>query len=148
MDIKELVIDSLRVSLLTYERAVILKEKNGNRYLPMWVSNDAGDAIAIGMNKWEKTGSGPFIHQLVYLIIDRLGASIKYFVINGFKNNTFQAKVFLQKEHEDIEIDCRPSDALAIAVRTGSPVYVKEAVLEEAGLTIDEIDKITRSKEG
>jgi bifunctional DNase/RNase len=146
MDIKELVIDSVRVSGVTYEIAVILKEKNGDRYLPMWVDRDAGNAITAGIQKVNAYSSGPLTHELVNLIISRLGASIKYFVIDEFKNNVFQAKVFLLKEHEDIEMECRPSDALAIAVRTGSPVYVAGAVLEEAGITLDEIDKITTKR--
>jgi bifunctional DNase/RNase len=146
MDIKELVIESVRTSMVTYETAVILKEKNGSRYLPMWVNNDAGNAIAAGLQKLKTSSSGPLTHELIPLIIDRLGASIKYFVIDEFKHNTFRAKILLQKEQEDIEMDCRPSDALAIAVRTGSPVYATEVILGKVGLTCEEIDNITTKR--
>ncbi len=148
MDNVEMVIDSVRVSLLNYQRAVILKEKAGERYLPMWVGAYEGDAISTGLLKVNASASGPLVHDLVCSIISKLGAALKYVVVDKFIQETFRAKVFLEREGEDFEIDCRPSDASAIAIRESAPVYVTEEILKEVGLTLSEIHKITRSKEG
>jgi len=131
----EMVIDSIRVSLMNYQRVVILKEKEGERYLPCWIGPAEADAIAVKMQG--VSVPRPLTHDFVCAIIDALRAAVKYAIISELKNDTFYAKVILGVNDEQIEIDCRPSDALAIAVRAGTPIFANEKVLAEAGIVLD-----------
>jgi bifunctional DNase/RNase len=132
----EMVIDSIRVSLTNYQRVVILKEKEGERYLPIWIGPAEADAIAVKMQNVAL--SRPLTHDFTCTVIDALDAGLQSVVINKLKDDTFYAKVVLQVDKEQKEIDCRPSDALAMAVRAGMPIFVDEKVLEKAGLLLDE----------
>ncbi len=131
----EMTIDSIRVSMMNYQRVVILKEKMADRYLPIWIGPAEADAIAVklqGVNV-----PRPLTHDLLQLVIDALGASVNSIVVNGLKNDTFYAKIILNVDGGQIEVDSRPSDALALAVRTEAPVYVEESVLDKAGILLD-----------
>ena len=136
LDMIEMTIDSIRVSLMNYQRVVILKEKGAGRYLPIWIGPAEADAIAVklqGVNV-----PRPLTHDLLRLIIDSLGASIESIVVNDLKSDTFYAKILLNVDGGQIEIDSRPSDALALAVRAQVPIYADEAVLDKAGILLDE----------
>ncbi|MFC1987603.1 bifunctional nuclease family protein [Chloroflexota bacterium] len=143
----EMTIDSIRVSMMNYQRVVILKEKMADRYLPIWIGPAEADAIAVklqGVNV-----PRPLTHDLLQLIIDALGASVNSIVVNGLKNDTFYAKIILNVDGEQIDVDSRPSDALALAVRTEVPVYVDESVLDKAGIILDkETGKPVYEEEG
>ena len=132
----EMTIDSIRVSLMNYQRVVILKEKLARRYLPIWIGPAEADAIAVklqGVNV-----PRPLTHDLLGLVIDSLGATINSIIVSDLKSDTFYAKIVLNVDGEQIEIDSRPSDALALAVRAEAPIYVEEAVLDKAGILLDE----------
>ena len=136
LDMIEMTIDSIRVSLMNYQRVVILKEKGAGRYLPIWIGPAEADAIAVklqGVNV-----PRPLTHDLLRLVIDSLGASIDSIVVNDLKSDTFYAKILLNVDGGQIEIDSRPSDALALAVRAQVPIYADEAVLDKAGILLDE----------
>jgi len=136
LDMIEMTIDSIRVSLMNYQRVVILKEKGAGRYLPIWIGPAEADAIAVklqGVNV-----PRPLTHDLLRLVIDSLGASIESIVVNDLKSDTFYAKILLNVDGGQIEIDSRPSDALALAVRAQVPIYADEAVLDKAGILLDE----------
>jgi bifunctional DNase/RNase len=131
----EMVIDSIRVSLMNYQRVVILKEKIADRYLPIWIGPAEADAIAVklqGVNV-----PRPLTHDLLRSVIDTLGASINSIVVNDLRNDTFFAKIALDVDGGQVEVDSRPSDALALAVRVGAPIYVEESVLDKAGILLD-----------
>ena len=131
----EMVIDSIRVSLMNYQRVVILKEKAADRYLPIWIGPAEADAIAVKLQ-----GVGvprPLTHDLLYSVIDALGATIDSVIVNDLKNDTFFAKVILKVDGGQMEVDSRPSDALALAVRAEVPVYAEEVVLDKAGILLD-----------
>ncbi|MDD5038535.1 MAG: bifunctional nuclease family protein [Dehalococcoidales bacterium] len=131
----EMTIDSIRVSLMNYQRVVILKEKAADRYLPIWIGPAEADAIAVklqGVNV-----PRPLTHDLLRSIIDALGASVSSIVVSDLKNDTFYARVTLDVDGGQMEIDSRPSDALALAVRVEAPIYVEEAVLDKAGILLD-----------
>lgn len=132
----EMVIDSIRVSLMNYQRVVMLKEKKGERYLPCWIGPAEADAIAVKMQG--VFAPRPLTHDFVCTIIDALRAAVKYAIISDLKKDIFYAKVILGMNNEQIEIDCRPSDALAIAVRTGVPIFADEKVLNKAGTLLDQ----------
>jgi bifunctional DNase/RNase len=131
----EMVIDGIRVSLMNYQRVVILKEKEGERYLPCWIGPAEADAIAIKMQG--VSVPRPLTHDFVCGIISTLGATVNHVIISELKNDTFYAKVVLNVDDEQTEIDCRPSDALAVAIRVGSPIFADEKVLKKAGILLD-----------
>jgi uncharacterized protein len=132
----EMTIDSIRVSLMNYQRVVILREKGTNRYLPIWIGPSEADAIAVKLQNVEL--SRPLTHDLLRSVITTLGASVDYIVVSGLKDDTFYANLALSVDGEKLDIDSRPSDALALAVRVGAPIYAEEAVLEKAGIMLDE----------
>jgi uncharacterized protein len=131
----EVTIDSIRVSLMNYQRVVILKEKMADRYLPIWIGHAEADAIAIKLQGVAVTR--PLTHDLLRSVIETLGAHINYIVVNDLKNDNFFAKIDLQVAGHQIEVDSRPSDALALAVRVEVPIYVDESVMDKAGILLD-----------
>ena len=135
MALIEMSIDSIRVSLMNYQRVVILKEKLAERYLPIWIGAAEADAIAVKLEG--VTVPRPLTHDLLQSIIDTLGASINSIVVSDLKNDTFFARLILEVKGKSMEVDCRPSDALALAVRTEAPIYVEESVLDKAGILLD-----------
>lgn len=129
-------IESIRVSLMNYQRVVILKEKNADRYLPIWIGPAEADAIAVRLQ--EVAVARPLTHDLLRSVIDTLGATVEYVVVNDLSNDTFFARIMLQVDGRSLEIDSRPSDAIALAVRAQVPIYVDESVLDRAGVKLDE----------
>lgn len=131
----EMSIDSIRVSMMSYQRVVILKEQDSDRYLPIWVGPAEADAIAIKLQG--VTPPRPLTHDLLESVINNLGASVNSIIVNDLQNDTFYAKLVLDVNGEQMELDSRPSDAMAIAIRTGASIYVEEAVLDRAGILVD-----------
>lgn len=131
----EMSIDSIRVSLMNYQRVVILKEKVADRYLPIWIGAAEADAIAVKLQG--VTVPRPLTHDLLRSVIDVLGANINSIIVSDLKNDTFYAKLILNVNSQEMEVDCRPSDALALAVRTEVPIFAEDAVLDKAGILLD-----------
>ncbi len=131
----EMSIDSIRVSLMNYQRVVILKEKIADRYLPIWIGAAEADAIAVKLQG--VTVPRPLTHDLLRSVIDVLGADINAIIVSDLKNDTFYAKLVLNVNSGEMEVDCRPSDALALAVRTEVPIFAEDAVLDKAGILLD-----------
>lgn len=132
---REMIIESIRVSLENYQRVVILKEQAGERYLPIWIGSAEANAIAIKLQG--VAVPRPLTHDLIYSVIDTLGADISSVLINDLANDTFYGKIILDVAGGQKEIDSRPSDALALAVRAEAPIFAEDAVLDKAGLLID-----------
>ncbi len=132
----EMTIDSIRVSLMNYQRVVILREKGTNRYLPIWIGPSEADAIAVKLQNVEP--QRPLTHDLLQSVIGSLGASIDHIVVSGLRDDTFFANLCLTVDGEKLDVDSRPSDALALAVRAGAPIYADETVLEKAGIILEE----------
>ncbi len=128
-------IDSIRVSLLNYQRVVILKQKDGDRYLPIWIGPAEADAIAVRLQ--EVAVPRPLTHDLLHNVLGELGARIEQVVVSGLDHDTFFAKIIVGVNGKTLSIDSRPSDALALAVRAKVPIYADEAVLEKAGVQLD-----------
>ena len=131
----EMTVDSIRVSLMNYQRVVILKGKVVDRYLPIWIGPAEADAIAIKLQG--VSVPRPLTHDLLCSVIDALGAKVNSIVVTDLKNDTFYAKITLDVNGGQMEVDARPSDALALAVRVEVPVYVEESVLDKAGIMLD-----------
>lgn len=132
----EMTIESIRVSLMNYQRVVILREKDSDRYLPIWIGPAEADAIAVRLQ--EVSVARPLTHDLLRAVIDALGASISHIVVNELTNDTFFAKIYLEADGRLMEIDSRPSDAIALAVRAQVPIYAEESVLDKAGVRLDQ----------
>ncbi|MDO8611840.1 MAG: bifunctional nuclease family protein [Dehalococcoidia bacterium] len=132
----ELTIESIRVSLMNYQRVVILKEKESDRYLPIWIGPAEADAIAVRLQ--EVAVARPLTHDLLRTIIDSLGATVAYILVSDLANDTFVARIALDVDGKSLEIDSRPSDAIALAVRAQVPIYAEESVLEKAGVRLDQ----------
>ena len=144
---REMLIDSIRVSLMNYQRVVILKVKDADRYLPIWIGASEADAIAVKLQ--DVAISRPLTHDLLGSIINSLGAKVNGIVVSGLDQDTFYAKVILAIDGDTMEVDSRPSDAIAVAVRASVPIYVGESVLEKAGILMDkETGKVVTSAEG
>ena len=131
----EMKIDSIRVSLMNYRRTLILKEKETERYLPIWIGPAEADAIAIKLQGVQSPR--PLTHDFACTLIDALGASLKCVVINKLEDDMFYAKVILVTGKGEIELDCRPSDAVALAVRLNAPILADKQVLDRAGIAIN-----------
>ncbi len=131
----EMTIESIRVSLMNYQRVVILKEKDADRYLPIWIGPAEADAIAVRLQ--DVAVARPLTHDLLRSVMETLGAKINYILVNDLSNDTFFAKIILNTSENTLEIDSRPSDAIALAVRVQVPIFADEAVLEKAGVKLE-----------
>ncbi|MHB1417352.1 MAG: bifunctional nuclease family protein [Chloroflexota bacterium] len=131
----EVVVDSIRVSLVNYQRVVILKEKEANRYLPIWIGSGEADAIAVRLQNIAV--ARPLTHDLLKSILDQLGVRILRVLVSDLSDDVFYARILLEVDGRQEEIDSRPSDAIALAVRAEAPIYVAESVLDKAGVIPD-----------
>jgi bifunctional DNase/RNase len=131
----ELSIESIRVSLMNYQRVVILREKASDRYLCIWIGPAEADAIAVQLQ--EVAVARPLTHDLLRSVIDQLGATVSYILVSDLANDTFFARIVLDVNGAAMEIDSRPSDAIALAVRVKVPIFADESVLERAGVLLD-----------
>ena len=133
---KELSIESIRLSLMNYQRVVILREKDADRYLPIWIGPAEADAIAVRLQ--DVSVARPLTHDLLRNLIEQLGGRVVYILVNDLSNDTFFARIVLDVNGETLEIDSRPSDAIALAVRVDAPIFAAEDVLDRAGVVLDE----------
>ena len=131
----EVVIDSIRVSLMNYQRVVILRVKDSDKYLPIRIGPSEAHAIALKLQDVDVPR--PLTHDLLRSVITSVGATVKEIIVSDLSNDTFFAKIVIIHNEETVEVDCRPSDALALAVRTKAPIYVKDDVVERAGVLMD-----------
>lgn len=129
----EVTIDSVRVSLMSQHRIVVLKEMEATRYLPIWIGPFEADAITIELQGVEV--ARPLTHDLLKSLIGKLGGEVEQVTITDLRNDTFYAQITLTVDGREMQIDSRPSDALALAVRSKVPVYVADSVMEQAGIT-------------
>jgi bifunctional DNase/RNase len=132
----EVKIESIRVSLMSQYRVVILKDAESNRYLPIWIGPYDADAITIHLQDVQVPR--PLTHDLVIKVIEELGAKVDRVVVSDLHNDTFYARIMLQVNGKEVSIDARPSDAIACAVRADCPIYVEDDVMERAGVIPEE----------
>jgi bifunctional DNase/RNase len=139
----EVEIDSIRVSLMSQHRIVILKEVNAERFLPIWIGPYEAEAITISLQEMEV--ARPLTHDLLRNVFQALGAEVQRINIVDLRDDVFYARIVVQVNGREMEIDSRPSDALALAVRVHVPIYVDEKVMHEAAA---EPEKEITSEEG
>ena len=131
----ELTIDGIRVSLMNQQRVVILRVKDTEKFLPIWIGPGEADAIALKLQN--VAVPRPLTHDLLFDVISSLDATVDRIVVSDLSDDTFYAKIVLQVNGSTMEVDSRPSDALALAVRTEAPIYAEDAVVEKAAIMLD-----------
>src|SRR5918999_2578663 len=135
----EMMVESVRVHMLSSQHVVILKQSERDRYLPIWIGPSEANAIAMRLQGL--SAERPLTHDLLVSIIAALSSSVSRVVVTHVTDGTFPARLYLEAaDGTESEIDSRTSDAIALAVRTGSTIYVDERVLDEAGVEPDRDD--------
>jgi bifunctional DNase/RNase len=135
-ELVEMVVESVRVHMPSSQHVVILKELDRERYLPIWIG--PWEANAIAMRLQGVTPERPLTHDLLANALDELGVVVHRVVISSLAEETFHARLYLESAGRELELDSRPSDALALAVRAGVRIFASPAVLERAGVHPDE----------
>jgi hypothetical protein len=127
----EMKVRGLTLDPLTNMALVILRDLEGNKALPIWVGIPEANAIALELE--QVPTPRPLTHDLVKNILDGVNATVTRIVVNDLKDSTFYATIFLSLRGEEIRIDSRPSDAIAVALRVKAPIFVTLDVIERAG---------------
>jgi hypothetical protein len=135
-DMVEVVIDSIRVSLMSQQRIVILREQNAERYLPIWIGVYEAESITIALQEVEV--ARPLTHDLLTSLFRQLDARILRVEVVALRDDTYFGNIVVEKDGHLLNIDSRPSDALAVAVRAHVPILVARAVMDSAGITPEE----------
>lgn len=126
----------VRVELPSNQPIVLLREQDGERHLPIWIGGAEATAIATALEG--VTPPRPLTHDLMRAVLDAVGASATRVVITEMRDSVFYADLALDISGREVHVSSRPSDAIALAVRTGTPVYALESVLEDAGVVFEE----------
>ncbi len=126
----EMTIKGLMIDPITNMPIVILKDKEGERVLPIWVGVFEANAIALQIENISTPR--PMTHDLIRNILSEIEADVQRIVVCELRENTFYAMIYLDREGETMAIDARPSDAIALALRTKSPIFVEDDVVESA----------------
>ncbi len=129
MGMRRMKVDKLGIDLLTHDPVVILKDLEGKRHLPILIGPFEATAIALALEGTQVPR--PLSHDLMKSVIESLKARVDRIVIHDIQENTFFAKVVLESTVGPLEIDARPSDSIALALRTGSPIYVSDQIMLE-----------------
>ena len=125
-------VDSIRVSLVDQQQIVILRTEDSERFLPIWIGPFEAQAIAVKLHDlWLPR---PMTHDLMGSVIADLGARVERVVVTDIADGTFYARVLLVADGKSLEVDSRPSDAIALALRVQAPIYVEDSVLDEASI--------------
>jgi len=135
-DMVEVVIDSIRVSLMSQQRIVILREAHAERYLPIWIGVYEAEAITIALQSVEV--ARPLTHDLLKNVFQALNARLIRVEVSSLKDDTFYGNIVAEVDGRTLNIDARPSDALNLAVRAHIPILVARSVMDAAGITPEE----------
>ncbi len=129
----EMKIRTLMMDPVTQMPIVVLRDATGNTILPIWVGVYEANAIALEIEKINTPR--PMTHDLIKILLHGMDARVDRIVVSDLKDDTFFAVIWLEKDGQLISVDSRPSDALAIALRTDSPIFVDEAVLKNSRMS-------------
>ena len=126
----------VRIELPTQTPILLLREMGGSRYLPIWIGTNEATAIALALEGVEP--KRPMTHDLLQLITEQLGANVDRVVVTELSDGTYFADLVMSRNGEEVTVSSRPSDAIALAARTSSPVFAARSVLDEAGVEIQD----------
>jgi bifunctional DNase/RNase len=135
----EMSVESVRINLATNQRVVILREAQSDRYLFIWIANP--EAYSIAMELQGTASQRPLTHDLLKSVILELGATLTHVIINDLSEDIFYARLVFDTEGRHAEVDSRPSDAIALAVRMKVPIYVSEKVMDAAAVQLQNVDE-------
>lgn len=138
---RKMKVDKLGIDLLTHDPVVILRDYEGKRYLPILIGPFEATAIALALEGTPVPR--PLSHDLMKSIIESLKATVTRIIIHDIHDNTFYAKVILETDGKTIEIDARPSDSIALALRANAPIFVSERIVLEETV----VDKSVEDKD-
>lgn len=124
-------IDSVRVSLVSPHRIVVLRDDD-ERFLPIWIGPFEADAITIALQGTQP--ARPLTHDLLKALIAQLGGKVQYILVNDLRDDTFYAEIVMEVNGKRVTLDSRPSDAIALAVRLDVPIRVNESVMARAAI--------------
>ena len=133
----ECIIDSIRVSLTNQDRITVLKEKDAERYLPIWMGIPETDSITIALQG--VAIARPLTHDLLISVMNALDIRLESVEITNLENDTFYANLILEQNGVHKIVDSRPSDAIALAIRAKAPVFVDEDILDAVGIRPEDI---------
>ena len=138
---QEMVIYGVSFDLVGKQPIVLLKTADGNKFLPIWIGHP--EAAAILMKLQSQAPPRPMTHDLLSDMLEQLGAQIVRITVTELRENTFYAQITLQQDGGEIEIDSRPSDAIALAIRAEAPIFAADRVIEESAIEFEgeEIDQ-------
>ena len=131
----EMTIDSVRENLETHQKVVLLKATTQERFLSIRIADDNAYALASALH--EIPQPRPLTHDLLKNVINGLGANVERVVVSNVVEDVFYARIDLEISGKNVEFDARPSDAFALAVRTKSPVFAEDWILEQSGFTLE-----------
>ncbi len=132
-------LEGVRIEVPSQKPIILLKEEEGNRYLPIWIGAFEASAIALEVSNIKTPR--PMTHDLMTNMLKKLACKIERIEITEIKENTFYAIIRMLNGKEELKIDSRPSDAIALAVRNDCEIYADESVLDSAGLEIQSIEE-------
>jgi bifunctional DNase/RNase len=135
-DMIEVVIDSIRVSLISQQRIVILREVDADRYLPIWIGIYEAEAIALALQEVEV--ARPLTWDLLKNIFSIMDARVLRVEVTSLHDDTYYGNIVVEFDGRNIDIDSRPSDAIALAVRAHVPILVSKPILDSVGVTPEE----------
>ena len=135
----------INLDLFSSSPIVILKVEDDNRYLPIWIGQ--GEARSILMRLQNQQFSRPLTHDLAVNLVSELGGSMERITVTRLQDSTFFATISVQIDGRTVEIDSRPSDAIALAVRAGAEIFAADEVIEEAAVVFDEAIEDTPEEE-
>jgi len=140
---QKLVVESLKINNVG-QRVVILKQESGPMYLAIWIATAEADSIAIRLQKIDIPR--PLTHDLLCNSISELDGKIEKIIITDIKNDTFYAKIIVNRSGKIIQLDSRPSDAISVALQANVHIYCEDSVLEKAGFKKRDIDDLSKDK--
>ena len=132
---QEMVIYGVSFDMVGKQPIVLLKTSEGNRYLPIWIGHT--EAAAILMKLQGASTPRPMTHDLLFDMLGELDVACSRVSVTELRENTFYASITLRMDGREVEIDSRPSDALALAVRTGAPIFAAEDVIAESAIEFE-----------
>ena len=133
----EVKVESIQVSLMSEHRVILLKEIDADRLLPIFIGPYEAEAIAIRLREIELPR--PLTHDLLNNVIAEMGGEVSHIIVNDLRNDTFYARISVDLNGRQLEIDSRPSDAIALAVRANVPIFVEEKVMAEGVVPEEDI---------
>jgi uncharacterized protein len=131
----EMLIYGVSFDLVGKQPIVLLKTAEGNKFLPIWIGHP--EAAAILMKLQSQAPPRPMTHDLLSDMLEQLGAQVIRITVTELRENTFYAQITVQQDGTEIEVDSRPSDAIALAIRAEAPIFAADRVIEESAIEFE-----------